>query len=133
MITKRLSYNNQKELLKIIDLSSTNPNTAAGCVMDMNIYPKTLDVLQLYVVGCFRKSRKLVFNFSKLNTASMIDAFIEYLKINKLLISFENGVLITHFDIIECNNLLFSAFETEREIDSLTAEEKVIEQIKSVV
>jgi hypothetical protein len=132
MITKRISYNNQKELLKILDISTTLPNTAAGSIMDMNIYPNTSGVLQLYVVGCYKKSKRLVLNFSKLSTTSMIETFIQYLVTNELLISYEGDALTVHFDITECNNLLFTAYKTERDIDSLTAEEKVIKQIQVV-
>lgn len=130
--THRLSDNNQKELLKIIDISSTDPNTAAGNIMDMNIYPNTSNVLQLYVVGCYMKSKKLVLNFSNLNTTSMIEAFIQYLITNELLISYEDGVLTVHFDITQCNNLLFTAYETERNLNSLMSEEKLVKQMMVV-
>jgi hypothetical protein len=127
MIGNRIFNKNKQELLKIINTSTTNPNTVVGSIIDINRYPNTIDVLKLYIVGCYEKSKKLVFNFSKLNTTSMIESFIDYLTTNKLLISYENGVLIAHFDITECNNLLFTAFEAERNVDFLTAEEKVIE------
>lgn len=123
MLNKVPQYN-QLELSRLEKITTMNPSTAAGSFMDINNYPKIKDVGEWFIVGYYKKSQKLLIIPSETNTSTINKAFDDFV------LERNGDVLTVHSNIINYQNLLFQAFESERDIESLNKDAEVIKNIK---